>query len=109
MSANDDVPKIETSERFQSEVTKKEDRKIRKRGQKKHSLWYGLGTFGLVGWSVAISTVLGTILGSWLDSTWPVTHSWTITGLVAGTILGCVHAWLWIRREDRRNSSGKEL
>ena len=30
-------------------------------------VWFGLGMMGLIGWSVAIPTVLGAALGLWLD------------------------------------------
>jgi ATP synthase protein I len=57
--------------------------------------------FGLVGWSVAIPTVLGVALGMFLDRTRPVAFSWTLTGLIVGVAVGCINAWYWVKREGR--------
>ncbi|MBD3291690.1 MAG: hypothetical protein GF393_02100 [Armatimonadia bacterium] len=76
-----------------------EKRKVRARKRREESIWFGLGTFGLVGWSVAIPTLIGLALGLWLDSAVPVGFSWTLTLLFAGIIMGCINAWYWISRE----------
>ena len=64
-------------------------------------VWSGLGMMGLVGWSVALPTVLGAALGLWLDKRHPGQHSWTLALLVAGLLLGCFNAWHWVAKEDR--------
>ena len=56
---------------------------------------------GLIGWSVAIPTVLGAALGLWLDKRHPGQHSWTLALLVAGLVLGCFNAWHWVAKEDK--------
>jgi ATP synthase protein I len=56
---------------------------------------------GLIGWSVAVPTLLGAALGLWLDSSHPGAQSWTLALLVAGLALGCLNAWLWVAKEDR--------
>ncbi len=56
---------------------------------------------GLIGWSVAIPTVLGAVLGLWLDKRHMGQHSWTLSLLVAGLLLGCFNAWHWVAKEDR--------
>ena len=76
-----------------------EKRKVRARKRREESIWFGLGTFGLVGWSVAIPTLIGLALGIWLDSAVPLDFSWTLTLLFAGIIMGCINAWYWISRE----------
>lgn len=63
---------------------------------------FWLGMFGLVGWSVAIPTVLGTLLGLWIDRSWPGPYSFTLMGLALGVIVGCATAWYWVRRESER-------
>lgn len=88
-------------ERFRSEIEKKEARRERARAERRRGLWYGLGMFGLVGWSVAIPTVLGVALGLFLDRTRSDPISWTLTGLVVGVAAGCLNAWFWIQREGR--------
>ena len=39
----------------------------------------GLGTFGMVGWSIAVPTLGGIFLGLWLDRIAPQAFSWTIS------------------------------
>lgn len=81
------------------QVSEKEARKLRARHTREQSIWFGLGMFGTIGWSVAVPTLLGVLLGLWLDATWPGSISWTITLLFAGLALGCLNAWYWVTRE----------
>ena len=81
----------------------KESRKVRKRDSPNQVVWFGLGMFGVVGWSVAIPTLLGIALGIWIDTTWPSRFSWTLMLLMGGVILGSFNAWYWISQESRRN------
>jgi len=87
---------------LREEVGSREVRKMKAREEKDRSLWFGLGMFGLVGWSVAIPTLMGIAFGIWIDRTWPSAYSWTLMGLVAGVTLGCLNAWFWVKRESRR-------
>ena len=64
--------------------------------------------FGLVGWSVVLPTLLGTFLGVWLDKHFPGIHSWTLTLLIIGLIVGCVSAWHWLSREDKEIHKDEE-
>lgn len=86
---------------LEREVASKAARKLRAQRQKKQSFWEGFGMFGLVGWSVAIPTLMGVGLGLWLDKHYPAEHSWTLSLLVAGIILGCFNAWYWIEKENK--------
>ncbi|MDT8399584.1 MAG: AtpZ/AtpI family protein [Pseudomonadales bacterium] len=76
-------------------------RKLKARRDRSSGLWFGLGMMGLIGWSVVVPTLLGTGLGIWIDKHHADEHSWTLALLMAGLTLGCLHAWLWIAREDR--------
>jgi ATP synthase protein I len=89
-------------ERFADEVGRKEARKIRGRAERRRSAWFWAGMFGLVGWSVAVPTLLGLYLGVKLDDWVPGPASWTLTGLLVGLAVGCLNAWYWVRRESRR-------
>jgi ATP synthase protein I len=84
------------------EVGAKAARKLRARRRRAHGVWYGLGMTGLIGWSVATPTVLGATLGLWLDKRYPGPHSWTLTLLIIGLILGCLTAWRWVAEEDQQ-------
>lgn len=79
----------------------KAQRKLDARHQGVPGVWFGLGTMGLVGWSVVVPTLLGTALGIWLDAHHAGRHSWTLALLMAGLVLGCFNAWHWVAKEDR--------
>lgn len=82
-----------------SRIGRKAERRQKARARPDRGLWFGLGMFGLVGWSVAVPTLLGIAIGIWLDKRWPGPPSWTLTLLFLGVVLGCVNAWYWIERE----------
>jgi ATP synthase protein I len=86
---------------FSSRVGEQERRKLRASRSGRRSIWFGLGMFGLVGWSVAVPTLLGTAFGMWLDKRYPMGISWTLTWLVFGLFSGCFIAWHWIAKEHR--------
>lgn len=83
------------------EVGAKAERKLRAQRHVTRTVWFGLGMMGLIGWSVAIPTLLGAALGLWLDQRYPEGRSWTLALLVAGLSIGCLNAWHWVTREDR--------
>lgn len=61
----------------------------------------GIGTFGMIGWSVAVPTVGGAFLGLWLDRAAPQDFSWTIALILGGVAIGLMLAWNWIGKEGR--------
>lgn len=86
---------------IEDQIARREERRIRSRHERRHQVWFGLGMFGLVGWSVAIPTLLGAAIGMWIDRTWQSRHSWTLMLLVCGLVMGCVNAWWWVQREGK--------
>lgn len=92
---------------FSREVAAKAARKIRARNSNQGA-WFGLGMMGLIGWSVAVPTLLGTALGIWLDNRYPGVHSWTLTLLVIGLVIGCLNAWHWVDKEDKEMRQDQE-
>jgi len=92
------------------EVGVKAVRKLRARRNSAQGVWFGLGMMGLVGWSVAIPTLLGAALGIWLDQHYPGKHVWTLALLVAGLSIGCLNAWHWVAKEGKeiRNDQGDD-
>ncbi len=82
-------------------VGKKAKRRLKARRTKDKSVWFGLGMFGMVGWTIAATTLIGVALGMWIDRTWPGPYSWTLTLLFIGLIIGCLNAWYWVKRESR--------
>ncbi len=96
------MAKIKTKRNFKQQVETKAERKLRARRDKK-SIWFALGMFGMVGWSVAIPTLLSIGLGVWIDKHFQSRYSWTLMLLVVGVALGCLNAWYWINRESQRD------
>jgi ATP synthase protein I len=91
---------------FAEEVGAKAKRKLRAQNNPA-KVWFGLGMMGLIGWSVAIPTLLGAGLGLWLDER-QSSHSWTLALLVAGLVIGCFTAWHWVAEEGKSIRSGEE-
>jgi ATP synthase protein I len=101
------------AEAFKDRVDRKAAQKIRVRLEPDQTIWFGLGVFGVVGWSVAIPTLIGVALGLWIDATWPSRYSWALMLLIGGVILGCMNAWFWVRkaaayRTEDNNEQHKE-
>jgi len=86
---------------LEEEVAAKQQRKMKARREGEHSAWFGLGMFGLVGWSVTVPALIGIAIGLWIDARWPSRFSWTLMLLVLGVAIGCLNAWWWIQRESR--------
>jgi len=86
---------------FIEKIERKEKRKLRAQRKKGQGIWFGLGLFGVIGWSVMIPTVIGIAVGIWADKRWPSHISWTLTFLFAGIILGCLNAWYWVEKERK--------
>lgn len=83
-------------------------RKLKARRRGDSGVWFGLGMMGLIGWSVAVPTLLGAALGIWLDAHHPVKHSWVLALLMAGLMLGCVNAWHWVAKEEKAMKDEEE-
>jgi ATP synthase protein I len=100
---NDDPPKeLGTDEtEFARKVGEKALRKLNAQRNGQDLVWFGLGMSGLIGWSVAVPTLLGAMLGLWWDRRHPGGHSWTLALLVAGLVAGSANACRWIMREER--------
>ena len=95
-------------EKFASRIGAKEARKLKAQARVTRTVWSGLGMMGLVGWSVAVPTLLGAALGVWLDNHYPAMHSWMLTLLIIGLTIGCVNAWHWIVKEEKEIQSDQE-
>jgi ATP synthase protein I len=96
-------PLHENDRQVSREIGRKAERKLKAQSERRKAVWFGLGMFGLVGWSVAVPTILGIALGLWLDAQFDNKVSWTITFLFIGIALGCLNAWYWVRKESRND------
>ena len=86
---------------FSRKVGALEVRKLRARRRSVQGIWFGLGMFGLIGWAVAIPTLLGVLLGVFIDKQYPGIHSWTLSLLIIGLFIGCLNAWHWVAKEEK--------
>lgn len=82
-------------------VGAKAHRHLRAQDKARGSVWFGLGAFGVIGWSIAVPTLAGIALGLWIDVTWPGHLSWTLALMLAGVTVGAFNAWYWISQEQR--------
>jgi ATP synthase protein I len=93
---------------FSGQIAEKERQKLKALSEKNKGVWMGLGMMGMVGWSVAVPTLLGAALGVWLDKKYPQTFSWTLTCLIIGLFSGSLIAWYWVAKEDKEMHNDKE-
>jgi ATP synthase protein I len=91
-----------------NQVGTKAERKLRAQRNVTQTIWLGLGMMGLIGWSVAIPTLLGAVVGLWLDKHYPMDFSWTLTMLLIGLIIGCFNAWHWVTKEYHKMQQEQE-
>ncbi len=93
--------------KFAENIGSREVRKIKARQNRSKGVWFGLGMMGMIGWSVAVPTLIGVTIGVWLDINNAGHISWTITLLFAGLAVGCANAWYWVERERSKINGGK--
>ena len=86
------------ADHFTEKVAQREALRIKGLKHKNETVWFGLGMFGIIGWAVAIPTLIGVALGLWIDRTWPSQYSWALMFLVVGVIVGCINAAYWVRK-----------
>lgn len=92
MKKESKTPEEKLMDKISSDAEKKID--ARKSGKE---IMFGLGIFGIVGFSIAIPTLMGIFLGNYLDRRTDSTISFTITFLFLGLFIGCVNAWRWVK------------
>ncbi len=85
---------------YSRQIGIKAKRMIKAKGKEGRSIWLGLGTVGIIGWSVALPTLVGVALGIWLDHRHPSRHSWTLALMIIGLVIGCWIAWNWVAKEN---------
>ncbi len=94
-----DKKKLSPEEELLQEIKKQSKSKI-KSEKEGSEIMFGIGLFGIVGWSIAIPTLLGIALGIYLDKKYSQKFSWTITLLFVGVIMGSFNAWRWIKEKS---------
>lgn len=84
-------------------VARKQADKLRSRREGRPNIDRGIGTSGIVGWTIAVPTLLGVAAGVWIDRRAGSAISWTLTLLAVGLLVGCITAWYWVGRELDRD------
>ncbi|MBL4883521.1 MAG: AtpZ/AtpI family protein [Planctomycetaceae bacterium] len=96
-----------SQKQFQKQIGKAEQRRLAAQKNRDRSIWFGLGAFGVIGWSVVTPTLVGVAIGWWVDRAYPSHYSWTLMLMFCGLAIGCVTAWQWITTESQRDDSKK--
>lgn len=91
------TPEEEMNEAIKAEAVKK----LRSKREGKEIL-FGMGVFGIIGWSIAIPMLLGVALGRYLDARFTQSFSWTLSLLFLGLIVGCFNAWRWLKERSEK-------
>ncbi|RMG68492.1 MAG: ATPase F0F1 [Nitrospirae bacterium] len=96
------MDKKRQEDEFAERIKRHSDLLSRFRG--KGMLWHSIATFGVIGWMIALPTVMGAYLGKFLDSktTGPEGISWTITGILIGLGIGIYTVWRFFFYRRRR-------
>lgn len=90
---------VQKQQKLIKQLGSKVDLKLTAKSQKNTSVWFGFGMMGVIGWSIAVPTLLGVSLGIWIDKNYLHERSWTLALLLAGLAIGCFTAWTWISKE----------
>ncbi len=80
-------------------IRRSAERMQRARDERGFSPLRGIGVFGMIGWSIAVPTVVGAFLGVWLDRLVPQSFSWPIALILAGIVIGIMVAASWVSKE----------
>jgi len=106
---NKPVIKIDdTQSEFNRKIEAKVSRKIKAMQNQTKAVWFGMGMMGLIGWSVAVPTLLGAAFGIWLDKRHQVSFSYALMFLFIGLAIGCLNAWFWIQKEEKEMHEKQE-
>jgi ATP synthase protein I len=101
MRENSEIRPSRPETNFSRKIGALEVRKLKAKRRGVQGIWFGLGMFGLIGWTVATPTLLGVLLGVFIDKHYPGIHSWTLSFLIIGLFIGCLNAWYWVAKEEK--------
>jgi len=95
-------------DRFKKQIEQKEKRKLLAKKRKHSYMWFGMGMFGLVGWSIVVPTFIGVAIGIVIDQKVKSQYSWTLMLLFLGLIIGCINVWYWVTKERKSIEEDKK-
>lgn len=91
---------VNNQEKFKDKIETEAIKKIKAKKEGDQIL-FGLGAFGIVGWSIAVPTLALTFLGIYFDKISSTSISWTITMMLLGLAIGLLNAWYWIKDKSK--------
>lgn len=97
----------ESTKEFIADIAKDAKKKVKSKTEKRE-IMFGLGFFGLVGWSIDIPTLLSIALGVFLDQKLQSNFSWTLTLIFVGIIVGSFNAWRWVSSRTKDETKRDE-
>ena len=66
----------------------------------RRDLYVSVGMVGILGFVFLSPIIVGIFFGGWLDKVMPVPRvSWRLLFMFLGFVLGCLDAYLWVKRE----------
>ncbi len=97
----------ESQKKFQETIKHKLSKRRRAReDEKREGIWFGLAMMGIVGWSVAIPTLIGVAIGIGLEAMFPqLSPSLLLVSILVGLVCGCLIAWFWVQQESEEEDS----
>ena len=95
-------PSGESRKQFQEKIKHKlSERRRAREEEERQGIWFGLAMMGIVGWSVALPTLIGVAIGIGLQATFPqFAPGLLIASILTGVVCGCLIAWFWVRQES---------
>ncbi|MDR9402893.1 MAG: Na+-translocating F1F0-ATP synthase subunit AtpZ [Halothece sp. Uz-M2-17] len=101
----------DSRKQFQETIKHKlSERRRAREEEKREGIWFGLAMMGIVGWSVAIPTLIGVAIGIGLDAAFPqLSPGILIASILVGLACGCWIAWFWIQQESTTEEESEEL
>ncbi len=108
----DEASTLHESERHHSErlgrtIAGRASRMQRARRAGDRGLWFGLGMFGLVGWSISVPLLIGLVIGRWLDGRFDGGARWSLSLMTLGLIVGAINVWNWLERERYKDEDSE--
>lgn len=84
---------------FHRQVEAKRARVRRAREEGDQTMKSGWGTFGVVGWSIVVPTLIGVLAGMWIDGRLGGGVRYTLSFLALGLVMGMVNVWNWMNKQ----------
>lgn len=100
----------ESRKQFQETIKHKlSERRRAREEEKREGIWFGLAMMGILGWSVAIPTLIGVAIGIALDAAFPqLSPGILLISILIGLVCGCLIAWFWVQQESESEEEDSE-